>query len=318
MSPPSRTRARRRLAGGLGEIAGGDGLVIDLEQLGRGAGEELDIGRRRARPEGREEPGLAVQRIGGGIGAGSGQLDRRQGIAGGKAGVEEHLRPAAMGPLVEPGDGIGRQRERAGAGGFRQAEQAAAGRGPCQRAGEAGGPEQPRKARRHQGPAQLGAHLIAHDRRGDEGGAGNPAALGECQQARQDHHAQMADAAGMHILAHQPVTRDRIGEGSLENGAALGRAHDMGRALVPGAEAGGLAAPGQVAGLQRAGEEIQQADLELLDRRRRRPEAGIEDLARQAPGEGRLRGHAQGPCQRPCLSRGPRPSPIARRSCRSR
>ena len=106
------------------------------------------------------------------------------------------------------------------------------------------------------------------------------ALLREREQRRQHDDAEMADAAGVHVLAHQAVARDAVGEDRVGGRRADVRPDDRAGASARGRERRGLPGPGQRMGLERAGKEIEQADLELVARGGRKV---VVDACRRSP-----------------------------------
>ena len=99
----------------------------------------------------------------------------------------------------------------------------------------------------------------------------------------------MRDAAGVHVLAHQTVTEDGVGEGGIANGGALARADDRGAALRKlRRDAIAWRLHGSSQSLERAGQEVDQADLGFGHHfGRQRSVVDLERRAREPAGERR-------------------------------
>jgi hypothetical protein len=123
-----------------------------------------------------------------------------------------------------------------------------------------------------------------------------------CEQRRPDHHAVVADAGGVHVLAHQAVAQHAVDEGGIGRAGGEAGADDAGAVRRAACHAvrhwphrgKGLLAPRQVACLEGAGEEIDQAVPGLGD-----------GLGRQLGRRDGERGPGQPPRQRHVAARGP-------------
>src|SRR6202035_4512332 len=133
-----------------------------------------------------------------------------------------------------------------------------------QGSGETGWPEGSGEFRRHNRPADAAADLISDDRRGDEAAPINAPLLSKRKQRREDDDAKMADAAGMHVLAHQPMSSDAVGEDGVDRGRLDVRPYDRAGTGSDSGQRLRLPGPRQRVCLKSAGKEIEQANLKLL------------------------------------------------------
>jgi hypothetical protein len=186
-------------------------LVIDGQDF-RLALEQRDLRCGRAFAQRGKQSGFAVECRGRRECAQLGQTRRRYCIAGGITGMEEHFASSGMRPLVEPDRGIGAERDCAGYRFGTQAQQARPRSSGSDRPGDSGGTVNARHFRVHECAADLSADFVADHRGGDEIASANMAKLGKRQQRGQHHDAEVADAAGVHVLAHQAVAHHCISE----------------------------------------------------------------------------------------------------------
>ena len=171
-SPEFARDAQRCLRGGLRKIAGGGRLVVDGHDFRLCAGEQPDFGGSRLAPEGGEQSGFALEDRFRGAGAGLGQFDRGNRIAGGKARMEVHLGTAGMRPFVQAGRCIGGNGHRAGRGVFGETKRTASRQRCAQRRNKAGRPVEAGEIGGKERAADLRAGLIADDGGGKQCRAG--------------------------------------------------------------------------------------------------------------------------------------------------
>jgi hypothetical protein len=187
-----------------------------------------------------------------------------QAIAGRDSGLEEHLVRAGVGPLILPADEVGRKRQRARRRGLVEAEQPAAGGRRSERSGETGRPEASGEFRRDDRPADAAADLVSDDRRSGEAPPVDAPLLRKRKQRRQDDDTKVADAAGVHVLAHESMSSDAIGEDGVNRRGLDAGPYDRAGTRSGGGQRLRLPGPRQPVRLERAGKEVEQAYPELV------------------------------------------------------
>ena len=181
--------------------------------------------------------------------------------------MEEHLAAAGVRPLIESDRGIGAERNCAGRLFDAQAEQARTRRRGGDRAGDAGGTVDPRHFGIHHGASDLPTDFIANHCSSGEIAPADTAILRQRQQGRQHNYAQMADAAGVHVFAYQAMPHHGVRERRITAGEKSRRSDDgrtAGFAIDVLRELHRLSAPRQVARLESAAYEIDQAQLHFV------------------------------------------------------
>ncbi len=245
------------------EIADRNRLEEDRHDL-RLALEQTNIGRLVVRPVGGEQSRFAIERFLRAICAKRREPRGGQAVAGRDSGLEEHLVGAGVGPLILPADEVGRKRQRARRRCLIEAEQPAAGGRRGERSGETGRPEASGEFRRHDRPADAAADLVSDDRRGGEAPPVDAPLLRKREQRRQNDDAKVADAAGVHVLAHEPMSGDAVGEDGVDRGRVDARPYDRAGTRSGGSQRLRLPGPRQPVRLERAGKEIEQANPEFF------------------------------------------------------
>ena len=212
---PLRDR-ERRLRRRLREVAGRHRLEEHGEDLGT-IREQLRHLRRPRPAERREHAGVAVERGARRVRAFCRELHGRYGAARGQAVMEEHLAAARTRPFVVAGSHVRGERERIRRLLLVQAEELRAGGGRGDRPDGAGRAEDLRDLDVHDHAADFAADLVAGDERGQKILAARMRVFRECEQGRDQHRAQMAHAADVHVVADEAVAANAVRERRIVN-----------------------------------------------------------------------------------------------------
>ena len=145
-----------------------------------------------------------------------------------------------------------------------ETEQFAAGGGRGKRSGESSRPEGAGEFGRDDRPADAAADLISDDCRGGETAPVDAPRLRKREQRRQNDDAKMADAAGVHVLAHEPMSCDAVGEDGVGCRSVDACSYDRAGTRADRGQRLGLTGPRQPMRLERAGQEVEQADPQLF------------------------------------------------------
>ena len=108
------------------------------------------------------------------------------------------------------------------------------------------------------------AGLVADDGGGQQPVPAQRRLFRQREQGRPYHHAVVRDAGRMHVFPNEAVSHHGIGEGGVGRRAELRRPDD-GRAATALRDRDGLAAPGMVARLEGAGQEVEQTEFCFRD-----------------------------------------------------
>ncbi len=184
--------------------------------------------------------------------------------------MEEHFVAAAAGPLVEAARRVRGERQRARRGLDAEAEQPRTGGRGGERAGDAGRPVHPGDVDVEHGPSDARAGLVAGDDRAEKVAAVGRRELGEAERDGHDDDAEMADAADVHVVAHEAVAEHGVREHGVRQRDPARVADDARRAAADlsravDRELDGLPGPAPLARLERAGEVVDQRELRLVD-----------------------------------------------------